>query len=43
MRPVVDASVVVEWLVVEEDTDVADRLLADGDSRWVQGEYTQSC
>ena len=38
MRPVVDASVAVKWLVAEEDADAADRLLADGDYRWVRGE-----
>ena len=31
MRLVVDASVAVEWLVAEEDSDAADRLLAGGD------------
>ena len=31
MRLVVDASVAVKWLVAEEDSDAADRLLAGGD------------
>ena len=31
MRLVVDASVAVKWLVAEEDSDAADRLLARGD------------
>ena len=31
MRVVVDASVAVKWLVAEEDSDAANRLLTDGD------------
>ena len=31
MRLVVDASVAVKWLVAEEGSDAADRLLAGGD------------
>ncbi len=31
MRLVVDASVAVKWLVAEEDSDAADRLLTGGD------------
>ena len=31
MRLVVDASVAVKWLVAEEDSEAADRLLAGGD------------
>ena len=31
MRLVVDASVAVKWLVAEEDSSAADRLLAGGD------------
>ena len=31
MRLVVDASVAVKWLVAEEDSDAADRLVAGGD------------
>ena len=31
MRLVVDASVAIKWLVAEEDSDAADRLLAGGD------------
>ena len=31
MRLVVDASVAVKWLVAEDDSDAADRLLTDGD------------
>lgn len=31
MRIVVDASVAVKWLVAEEGSDAADRLLTDGD------------
>ena len=31
MRLVVDASVAVKWLVAEEDSDAADRLLTDDD------------
>ena len=31
MRLVVDASVAVKWLVAEEDSDAADRLLVGGD------------
>ena len=31
MRLVVDASIAVKWLVAEEDSDAADRLLAGGD------------
>lgn len=30
MRIVVDASVAVKWLVAEEGSDVANRLLTDG-------------
>ena len=31
MRLVVDASVAIKWLVAEENSDAADRLLAGGD------------
>ena len=43
MRVVVDASVAVKWLVAEEDSDAANRLLTDGDDLYAPRLMVSPC